>query len=270
MRKISGKIAIVADDEAVAPVLPQLLADDGPDPPPARCSSPARLVVLVDQLEVDVLERVVRLADRQHVGAGRHQRPGDGWCGDGRRRTRPGRTRPGRPGASRRRPAGRQRRRPGSGSGARVLTVSVLANSCSRSSSGRPIVRKVVFRIATRSQSRSASSRRWVVRKIVDPRWRSSSINSWTSRAATGSRPAVGSSRNSTSGSLSSALARATRWRRPFGQRAAGIVGPVGQVDRPQRAVDAIASGRAPRRGRRSIRGSRPRSAAGTGPATRA
>ena len=81
---------------------------------------------------------------------------------------------------------------------------------------GRPIVRSVVFRIATRSHRRSASSSRCVVRKIVTPRWRSWSISSWTSRAATGSRPEVGSSRNSTRGSLSSALASATRWRRPL------------------------------------------------------
>src|SRR6266545_4105528 len=74
------------------------------------------------------------------------------------------------------------------------------------------MVRRVVFRIATRSQSRSASSRRWVVRKIVTPLRLSVVINWWTSRVATGSRPAVGSSRNSTSGSLSSALARATGW----------------------------------------------------------
>ncbi len=73
-----------------------------------------------------------------------------------------------------------------------------------------------MFRIATRSQSRSASSSRWVVRKIVTPRCPSPTISSWTSRAATGSRPAVGSSRKSTSGSLSNARARAVRWRRPF------------------------------------------------------
>src|ERR1039458_3966753 len=52
---------------------------------PARvwrsCSSPARLLVLVDQLEVDVLERVARLADRQHVGAGCHQSLGGGRSG---------------------------------------------------------------------------------------------------------------------------------------------------------------------------------------------
>ena len=172
--------------------------------------------VLVDQLEVDVLERVVRLADRQHVGAGRDQRPGDGGRGD--RRVGHGEDVGGGAvlRASRRRPAGRRTRGPARRAERAVRTVSVLANSRSRSSSGRPIVRSVVFRIATRSQRRSASSRRWVVRKIVTPRWRSPSISSWTSRAATGSRPEVGSSRNSTSGSLSSARARATRWRRPL------------------------------------------------------
>ena len=100
--------------------------------------------------------------------------------------------------------------------GARVLTVSVLANNWSRSSAGLPIVRNVVFKIATLSQRRSASSRRWVVRKIVTPLRLSETINAWTSRAAAGSRPAVGSSRNRISGSLSSALARATRWRSPL------------------------------------------------------
>ena len=90
----------------------------------------------------------------------------------------------------------------GAASGARVLTVSVLVNSRSRSSSGRPIVRSVVLRMATRSHRRSASSRRCVVRKIVTPLRPSPAISSWTSRLAIGSRPAVGSSRNSTCGSL--------------------------------------------------------------------
>jgi hypothetical protein len=42
-------------------------------------------------------------------------------------------------------------------------------NSRSRSSSGRPTDRRVVEKMATRSQRRSASSKRWVVRKIVKP-----------------------------------------------------------------------------------------------------
>jgi hypothetical protein len=40
--------------------------------------------VLVDELEVGLLERVMRLADRQHVGAGRHQGADAGGRGDRR------------------------------------------------------------------------------------------------------------------------------------------------------------------------------------------
>ena len=271
MRKISGKIAIVDDDGPVAAVLPQLLADDGPDASPAHAHRAGRLGVLVDQLEVDVLERVARLADRQHVGAGGDQRAGDGRRGDAPGRTRPGCRRPGRPRCQPSTAGRPPKTRSGLGERrAAVLTVSVLANSWSRSSSGRPIVRSVVFRIATRSQRRSASSRRWVVRKIVTPRWRSPTISSWTSRAATGSRPAVGSSRNSTCGSLSSALASATRWRRPLDSVPQASLARSARLTASQGALDAIARRRAPRRGRRSTRGSRSRSGAGRGPATRA
>ena len=66
------------------PELAQLLAGDGPDTAEvhghdARCR---RLVV--DELEVDVLERVLRLAERDDVGAGRHERPGHGGRRDRR------------------------------------------------------------------------------------------------------------------------------------------------------------------------------------------
>ena len=65
--------------------------------------------------------------------------------------------------------------------------------------------------IASRSQSLSASSRYWVVRNTVVPpsliRRTSSQI---VSREA-GSSPVVGSSRNSTSGEWTSALARSSR-----------------------------------------------------------
>ena len=104
----------------------------------------------------------------------------------------------------------------GAASGASVSTKSSFLNSRSLSSSGRPTERSVVEKMATRSHSRSASSRRWVVRKIVTPRWRSPSISSCTSRVATGSRPDVGSSKKTTSGSFSSARASPTRWRRPL------------------------------------------------------
>ena len=39
---------------------------------------------LIDELEVHVLERVHCLGDRQHVGSGGHQGPGDGGRGDRR------------------------------------------------------------------------------------------------------------------------------------------------------------------------------------------
>jgi hypothetical protein len=50
----------------------------------------------------------------------------------------------------------------GLSSGAAVVIASDLVNSVRRSSSGVPIVRSLVFMIATRSHSRSASSSRWV------------------------------------------------------------------------------------------------------------
>ena len=86
------------DDRAVVPVLAELLAEDRADPGPAHAAPPLELDVLVDQLEVDVLERVARLGDREHVGAGLDQRPGD-------RRARP------RPGPRRRRRTRRPRSR---------------------------------------------------------------------------------------------------------------------------------------------------------------
>ena len=94
--------------------------------------------------------------------------------------------------------------------------ASDLVNSVRRSSSGVPMVRSLVFRMATRSQSRSASSSRWVVRKTVTPRLRSPLTSSSTSCAATGSSPDVGSSRNITSGSLSSERASEARCLSPL------------------------------------------------------
>ena len=63
------------DDEPVAPELREFLADDGPDAGGARAHRLAPLGV-TDQLEVDVLQRVPRRSDRQHVRPGRDQRPG--------------------------------------------------------------------------------------------------------------------------------------------------------------------------------------------------
>src|ERR1700732_1537207 len=47
-----------------------------------RTISLTRLLVLAEELEVHVLERVPRLVDRQHIGAGRHESPGHGRRGD--------------------------------------------------------------------------------------------------------------------------------------------------------------------------------------------
>ena len=65
-------------------------------------------------------------------------------------------------------------------------------------------------------------------------------MSSWTSRVATGSSPEVGSSKNSTAGSLSRALASADPLAEALGEEPAEIVGPVGQVDRPERPLDAL------------------------------
>src|SRR5262245_50234366 len=45
-------------------------------------SSGSRLLVRVDELEVDLLKRVVRLTDRQHVGVDGHECTGGGGRGD--------------------------------------------------------------------------------------------------------------------------------------------------------------------------------------------
>ncbi len=119
--------------------------------------------------------------------------------------------------------------------------MSVLANSRSRSSSGRPIVRRVVFRIATRSQRRSASSRRWVVRKIVTP---------LLPEPVDQLVDVAGGDRIQAGGRLVEEQHLRVAEQRPrqrdplaqaLGQRAARIAGPVGQVDGPQGAVDALA-----------------------------
>ena len=69
---------------------------------------------------------------------------------------------------------------------------------------------------ATRSHSRSASIMLWVVTKIVVPFFRSCSMILRNSTAPEGSRPLVGSSRNSSRGLLTSARAMLTRWRIPL------------------------------------------------------
>ena len=69
--------------------------------------------------------------------------------------------------------------------------------------------------IPTRSASWSASSRYCVVRKTVVPSSFSLRTSSQIAMRLTGSRPVVGSSRNSTRGSWTSAVARSSRRRMP-------------------------------------------------------
>ncbi len=64
---------------------------------------------------------------------------------------------------------------------------------------------------ATRSHSSSAVAMSWVVRKIVRPRAFKPRMMSFTFRALTGSRPEVGSSRNSSSGLLINDRAKVSR-----------------------------------------------------------
>ncbi len=250
------------DEEAVAPEVAQLLAHDRADP---LARSSGRLDVLRDQLEVDVLERVPLLAEREDVRAGGDERARDGRGGELRVGDRDlVRARAVRLPAGRL-PVGRGTRSRGRAAVPASSTSSRFRKSRSRSSSVRPIVRSVVLRIATRSHSRSASSSRWVVRKTVTPRSRRPSIRSCTSRVATGSRPDVGSSRKSTAGSLRSARARPTRWRRPFERS------PQRSSARSARPTASSAAGirvrgRGCRTDRRRTRGSRSPSAAGRGP----
>src|SRR5256714_13640572 len=67
----------------------------------------------------------------------------------------------------------------------------------------------------TRSVSSAASSMSWVVSTMVTPRSRSSRMRSQTNSRACGSRPVVGSSRNSTCGSWMSDRAIINRWAIP-------------------------------------------------------
>src|SRR5262249_46645352 len=95
-------------------------------------------------------------------------------------------------------------------------TTVALPHSDLRSSSGDPTAISRFARTPTRSQTRLASSRAWALRTIGRLSRRSSSRKSRTVLAPSGSRLAVGSSRNSTGGSWISARARASRCRIPL------------------------------------------------------
>ena len=70
--------------------------------------------------------------------------------------------------------------------------------------------------MATRLQRASASDRMCELKNTVQPRSRSSRMSARTSRRPSGSRPDIGSSRNTSSGSLMRAWARPTRCSMPF------------------------------------------------------
>jgi hypothetical protein len=79
---------------------------------------------------------------------------------------------------------------------------------------------------------------RWVVRKIVTPRRRSPSINSWTSRAATRVEPRGGLVEEEHLGVVEQRPGQSHSLAETIGQGAAGIVSPLSQVDGPHSAVD--------------------------------
>ena len=268
-QKISGMTAIADHDGCGC--AGSRAAPCGRWPGPAWCSMliAGPPPVLVDQLEVDVLERVVRLADRQHVGAGRDQSPGDGGRGDGR--VGDGEDVGGRavlvPAVDGREAAedaarvgerdeGPDRERPGEQLVAQLVGP---ADGAQRRVQDRDTVAEALGLLQAmggEEDRHPALAER--VDQLVD--------------LAGGDRVQAGR-RLVQEQHLRVAEQRPGQGdplAQPFGQGAAGVAGPVGQVDRPQRAVDAIAVGRAPRTGRRSTRGSRSRSGAGTAPATRA
>ena len=176
-------------------------------------SSRVRLMVLIDQRQVDVLERMPRWADRQYVRSA-FTRARVTSAPRRRRRTRRGRTRPHRPGASHRRRAAR-RWNPGRGRRDRLdhqrplkLLVAQVVGSTDgaqrRAQNRHAVAEPLGLLQAMRGQKDGRAALAQPVDQVMH-----------VARAA-GSRPAVGSSRNSTSGSLRSALASATRCRRPL------------------------------------------------------
>ena len=179
-------------------------------------------VAVTGQLEVALLERGgarVQLDDQQALP----RRPGGDLADDVRRRRagrdlergRVGRRAQARlevqPGDARRQllRRGRARVRRGAGTGPRPRRRGRSPRRC-RSRRSAPLLR-----IATRVAIRSTSPRSWVVSRIVRPASRRPATSSRVARRASGSMPAVGSSRMSTSGSPASAIASDRRWRSP-------------------------------------------------------
>ena len=106
-------------------------------------------------------------------------------------------------------PAAPRRRRRGRGG-------STVPPSWDLSSAGVPsAITRPRSITAMRSARRSASSRYWVVSRTVVPSATSSSMTCHRSDRLAGSRPVVGSSRNSTGGRWTRAAARSSRRRMP-------------------------------------------------------
>ena len=101
--------------------------------------------------------------------------------------------------------------------------------------------------ITTWSASSSASSSRWVVSRIVTPSALAARNRSQTRCRACGSSPAVGSSRNSSSGRPTSAIARLSRCTCPPDSRRTGVRATVGQAENVQQPVRVERVGRASR-----------------------
>ena len=77
-------------------------------------------------------------------------------------------------------------------------------------------MRRPARRMPTRSATRSTSDRLWLERKTVRPSARTSRMMACSSCCMSGSRPLLGSSRMSSSGSLMKAAMSATFWRLPL------------------------------------------------------
>ena len=155
------------------------------------------------------------------------RRAGRRATGAGRRRGRPGR-----PGRRARAPAPRGR--------------STSVRSCPKrrlSSSSPPSqMRRPWSMISRREQSRSMSARSWVVSSTVTPRSRlTSDRNSRTAALATTSRPIVGSSRKTISGSCRSAAVSSPRIRWPSESWRTGVAMNGCETERLGEAVEVLA-----------------------------
>src|SRR5439155_7563774 len=118
----------------------------------------------------------------------------------------------------------------------RKTSSSLSAPVRARSSAGLPVASNVPSRRSSNESQRSASSMTWLDTSSVAPASASSWKRSQRSRRSTGSRPTVGSSRTSSSGVPSSAVASETRARCPLDSF------DTTRDSKPRRSTRAIAS----------------------------